>query len=481
MKICTAVFSSVVALVLTVSNTQAQSVEWTQRFVNGPSPRAAHAMAYDAARDVTVLFGGGLNPSGNANGETWEWNGTLWTQRTVSGPSPRQWHAMAYDSARGVTVLFGGWTGSVYSDETWEWNGTAWIQRMVGGPAGRESAGLAYDSARGVTVLFGGGIGGSTVGDMWEWNGTAWTQRMVNGPSPRYQQAMAYDSARGVTVLFGGAGSGCIETWEWNGTAWSQRMVSGPSCRSGHEMAFDIAHGVTVLFGGYLDGDTWEWNGTAWTQRMVNGPSPRYQHAMAYDSVRGVTLLFGGYNGTNNGRNGETWQLGTLCGAPSITSQPAAQSVCPSGSARFMNAAAGIGPFSYQWQIQTAPPPFDTWQTLGNAPIPLPCGGSAFATPINSPSASIGVRPCSGGAGASQHFQIRCLVSDACGGSVTSNEAIYTICPADFNCSGGVNVQDIFAFLAAWFAGDPHADFNGVNGITVTDIFNFLEAWFVGC
>ena len=34
-------------------------------------------------------------------------------------PSPRYLHAMAYDSARGVTVLFGGYDWSCYG-ETWE-------------------------------------------------------------------------------------------------------------------------------------------------------------------------------------------------------------------------------------------------------------------------------------------------------------------------------------------------------------------------
>jgi hypothetical protein len=54
-------------------------------------------------------------------------------------------------------------------------------------------------------------------------------------------------------------------------------------------------------------------------------------------------------------------------------------------------------------------------------------------------------------------------------------------CPADFNMTGGLSVQDIFDFLGAWFAGDPRADFNGVNGITVQDIFDFLSGWFSGC
>ncbi len=54
-------------------------------------------------------------------------------------------------------------------------------------------------------------------------------------------------------------------------------------------------------------------------------------------------------------------------------------------------------------------------------------------------------------------------------------------CAADFNTSGSVTIQDIFDFLAAWFALDPRSDFNGVNGIGIQDIFDFLGAWFAGC
>jgi hypothetical protein len=54
-------------------------------------------------------------------------------------------------------------------------------------------------------------------------------------------------------------------------------------------------------------------------------------------------------------------------------------------------------------------------------------------------------------------------------------------CPANFNELNGLTVQDIFDFLAAWFAGDPRADFNHVGGISVQDIFDFLSAWFAGC
>ena len=54
-------------------------------------------------------------------------------------------------------------------------------------------------------------------------------------------------------------------------------------------------------------------------------------------------------------------------------------------------------------------------------------------------------------------------------------------CPADYDCNGAANLQDIFSFLALWFSRDPRADFNGLTGVTVQDIFDFLSAYFTGC
>ncbi|MBX3404745.1 MAG: hypothetical protein KF699_15140 [Phycisphaeraceae bacterium] len=48
--------------------------------------------------------------------------------------------------------------------------------------------------------------------------------------------------------------------------------------------------------------------------------------------------------------------------------------------------------------------------------------------------------------------------------------------PADWDCSGVVEVQDIFAYLASWFAGDGDFDASGVT--EVPDLFAFLTAWF---
>jgi hypothetical protein len=131
---------------------------WTQRPVTGPPPRRALAMAYDTARRVTVMFGG--ETPGEELDDTWEWDGQgagSWRERPATGPSARSTHAMAYDARRGTTVLFGGYTGTgPYNGSTWEWDGAAWSQQAISGPPVRWSDAIAYDAARGVVTLFGG-------------------------------------------------------------------------------------------------------------------------------------------------------------------------------------------------------------------------------------------------------------------------------------------------------------------------------------
>ena len=167
------------------------------------------------------------------------------------------------------------------------------------------------------------------------------------------------------------------------------------------------------------------------------------------------------------------------CVAATVSQPPSAAIACGTGSADFWVTEGGTGPFTYQWQVQTAP---GVWQTLGNDPAPLPCGGSAsaYATPVGSSVVSIGIRPCPGGTGGPQQFQIHCIVSNECG-SATSGAATYTICAADFSCGGGVTIDDLFLYFNAYFLGVPAADFNGVGGVTIDDLFLYINAYFVGC
>ncbi len=387
----------------------AQAVAWTQRSPTGaPSARYGHAMAFDASRGETVLFGG-ITAGNSFPDDTWLWSNGGWSHRPPGGGiSGRIYHAMAYDSARGRPVLYGGQTNNTTFTDTWEWLGLGWTDRtLVGGAPGyRALHAMAYDSARGVTVAFGGGWGGYTA-ETWEWNGTVWTRRFVAGPSARGQHAMAYDSARGVTVLFGGNNGGS-ETWEWDGTTWTQRMVSGPSTRVSTAMAYDSARGVTVLFGGFIPstgtslGDTWEWNGTAWTQVPGVGPSARYLHAMAYDSSQGMIVLFGGL--AAGALNAETSEL---CVGASITSQPSSQDRCPSDSVAFSVTAAGSGPFTYQW-------------LKGGVPIDTIANPSAATATLTISSVQVG-----------DAGSYNCMVTNSCG-SFASDAAALAVASLPF-------------------------------------------------
>jgi hypothetical protein len=294
---------------------------WTPRSPpNFPPGRSYHSMVYDSARAVTVIFGGFLRNDDNSPfyfNDTWEWNGSDWSPGVlVTMPMARAGHALVYDPGRGVSTLFGGANyiaAPYFLADTWEWNGTAWTQfSPATSPPARSGHAMAYDSARAETVVVDGynpGLSDPYRGDLWAWNGSTWTQRGADG-SPYVQtgHAMAYDSARAQTVLFG-VSNNASATWEWGGTTWARRNpVVSPPDRTGHGMAFDSVRGVTVLFGGWRSGnfsDTWEWDGMAWLQRSpAIRPSGRHSHAMAFDSARGVTILFGGgFPGSN-----DTWE-----------------------------------------------------------------------------------------------------------------------------------------------------------------------------
>jgi hypothetical protein len=125
-------------------------------------------MAYDTARQRTVLFGGAAG--GAPLADTWEWDGTTWFRRTAPvAPPGVSAGRLAHDPGRGVTVLFGGHTGSGHSAETWEWNGVDWARRQpTTSPTGRRQHALVYDGSRRALLLFGGIDSTGQVADTWE-------------------------------------------------------------------------------------------------------------------------------------------------------------------------------------------------------------------------------------------------------------------------------------------------------------------------
>ncbi len=274
---------------------------WVLRFpAMSPPARWGHAMAWDGARQRTVLFGG------NALSDTWEWDGTTWVQRMpATSPSARAGHAMAWDPVRQRVVLFGGDDGHGPLSDTWEWNGSTWIQRAPpSSPSARRAHTMAWDPVRQRVLLFGGSATtGVDFTDTWEWNGTTWAL-LTPAASPSnplgsasWGSSLATDEVRQRLVLFGPAG-----TWEWDGTTWLHRTPTvSPGQVSGSSAAFDAVRQRVVLF---CWGTTWEWDGTTWSER-ARTVSPPSSNAIEYDAARHQVVLFGGMAGATS--SSETW------------------------------------------------------------------------------------------------------------------------------------------------------------------------------
>jgi hypothetical protein len=264
---------------------------WVLRATNGPPPRYALSMAYDSARGVTVLYGGGVvvaNVGYVGFGEVWEWNGAQWQQRTTYQAS-NAWHQVA-----------GGYWQPLYGDM----------------PAGRMQHAMAYDSRRGRVVMFGGRSAGPDNGDhefndTWEWDGLRWYFRGTNGPPAQFDHHMAYDPGRGVTVLWGGFGVSPAQIWEWDGNSWSFVSRTNSPATSYDQISAAMDYDTTlqqIFVGPITDGfrlnHYWSWDGQDWQDRGTGFGLFDFTPqggAMVFDVYRRQSFSFGGqYNGTTD-------------------------------------------------------------------------------------------------------------------------------------------------------------------------------------
>lgn len=345
----------------------AQERAWTELHPATSPPFGYYSgMAYDSARGQVVLFGGidssvvsGLPH--NVSSETWTWDGSVWTRQSPQHvPPARCAFGMAYDAAREQVVIFGGANPGGFLSDTWVWDGVDW-RRRADGPGPRLHLGMTYDEARQEVVLFGGGAGTPTpYGDTWVWDGAAWTQKATAHSPARSNFRMAFDASRGEVVLFGGwnGSTWADDTWTWDGVDWTPRAQSAaaPPARQDASIAYDEGLQQIVLFGGIrpnctpVDESTWTWDGAKWTQApLVVSPGGRGGAAAAYDSARGQVVLFGGNDCSHV--FAETWVWGDMVSANAGVDQ----SVEEGSSVTLQGTATGPDGVSYSW-LQVAGP-----------------------------------------------------------------------------------------------------------------------------
>jgi len=149
---------------------------WSARSpASSPSRRDSMTSAYDADRDVVVVYGGrsgGPGQPGRFLYDTWTWDGRTWFQASNAGPvliAP----AAAYDPNAKQVIMFGSTAGG--EAQTWAWDGLSW-QRLIplASPSGRLAAGLTFDVATRQLLLFGGDQTLAPVGETWTWDGSTW-------------------------------------------------------------------------------------------------------------------------------------------------------------------------------------------------------------------------------------------------------------------------------------------------------------------
>ncbi|MFZ4576712.1 MAG: immunoglobulin domain-containing protein, partial [Phycisphaerales bacterium] len=141
--------------------------------------------------------------------------------------------------------------------------------------------------------------------------------------------------------------------------------------------------------------------------------------------------------------------------SPVITAQPVNRTVCP-GPVSFVVTATGTPAPTYRWRRNGVPMNIATNPSAATSTL-------AFSN-----------------AGESDNGNYDCVVTNACG-SVTSQVGRLTVCRADYDCSGGVDSDDVIEFFGDWDVSNSSADFNGDGGVDADDVIGFFARWDGGC
>jgi hypothetical protein len=205
---------------------QSSTNTWSQMSPSShPTARTETAMAYDAAHDAVVLYGG-LAPYTQSS-DSWHYspNANTWTKASpATAPGPIAAHSMVYDSVNQKIVLFGGYksSGTPLLNGTWIYDaGTqTWSNPNPGiSPPGLKFPPLTFDSKRGLVVLYTGSS------HLWTYNVATnqWSQLPVTGGPAATDRAgspcpqcltMAYDESTDKLILTSQSSSYRTATWE---------------------------------------------------------------------------------------------------------------------------------------------------------------------------------------------------------------------------------------------------------------------------
>lgn len=268
---------------------------------------ASHELVPDPGGDGLLLLSGPpeLDPAGDPL-QLWRWDGATWSAVPAEGevPPQRSYFASAYDAGRDVVVLYGGELPGDESATVWEWDGQAWTAHDAPGPGPRRSSAMAYDDDAGLAVLYGGDDQRGIYNDTWGWDGETWARLARNGPEPARWPGAFVDVEGAGPVLVGGhqvehedLPAALGDTWAWDG-GWREVGDAGAPPRLVNAKALVHPDHGTLLVGGAdlaaASGDVLRWTGTAWEMLAEDVFPERQAFGLAYDAGRDVVVLTGG-------------------------------------------------------------------------------------------------------------------------------------------------------------------------------------------
>lgn len=205
-----------------------------------------------------------------------------------------------------------------------------------------------------------------------------------------------------------------------------------------------------TTFGGYLYVSGWTSTIASEGNAYLGSASAQYPVFDASFCVAGQAPI-----GTFPQFNGVWLWRPAPCAAPTLLNEPTDAVTCGRGDVvNFTVQADATGQAAYQWRRD-----------------------GVSISPTDNPTAAT---PGLVVSNASEAGVYDCIVSDRCG-SVTSAPALLSVCRADFDCSGGVDGDDVVSFFAVWDAGEDAADINGVGGVDGDDVIDFFLGWDAGC
>lgn len=283
------------------------------------------------------------------------------------------------------------------------------------------------------------------------------------------------------------------------------RLFADDGNAVGSQIGSDLPYNVggNDPFGGvpvsFIDASEAGWNvvaGQKYWIVMFGGPNSWSAVWENTQNITGTKVVF--YDGV---LTEDSYELDSTLGAmaidvgpasgceasPTITTQPADVTTCPTGIATFSVDFAGDGPFQPLWEVLLSPEDGGGW-------LPLEAG-NLVVSDVTMPGHNLvaGVVGCAGGATmtftpnirfkdafVNNQTQFRCTVANACGG-VTSDPAFFTICPADFDCDGFVSGDDFDAYVAQFELGNIAADFDHDGFVTGDDFDAYVIAFEGGC